>query len=191
MMPLSVMLIGMTLLGAASAARSEPNAAASLEGRVSRLSHVRGVAEHAQVTVAEGPGALAGFRLSPGVLRNTTPACAAAFSALNADAAYTQAINAVYDDARAIEPEAAKDCEAHLMPSYDPFGGWCKARGVVENTHSTKARLPVPFRVDAHADRRTRFAVEYFRPLCCTRRSVYPPDFIGFSSIQRRSSRCS
>jgi hypothetical protein len=180
-MPLSVMLIGLALLGAASAARPEPNTAASLEGRVSfnPLAQM-GVAEPSPVV--ESPSAIAGFRLSPGVLQATTPACAAAFSALNNDTAYTQAINAVYDDARAMEPEAAKECEKHLNPSYDPFGGWCKAEGWLRTrTRHRHDYSTLQGGCPCRQADSVRGGVQYFRPLYSEKRVLVPTRFHRFS----------
>ena len=64
-------------------------------------------------------------------------------------------------------------------------------RGVIENNVSNAqyygARLT--FRMDAHTDARTRSVVEYSTP--DRRMSTCPRPETGFSSIQRRTSRCS
>lgn len=146
MMSLSVMfIVGLTLMGAVSAARLEPAgfaSSATLEERALAMGQKGGaeLAEAGKVVAAERPHAFVGFTTG---LRDASPACSAAFDALNANAAYTQAINNVFDDAGAVGAQAAKECEAHLKPSYDPFGWWCKADATRYWTPDRRTDLPV------------------------------------------------
>jgi hypothetical protein len=128
-------VILLTLLSAASAARPHRGnvlALGPMNDQPQKI--IMGVAEQQQqqdvpATVTTTPAAQQQTALVvvPRGLTTLTPLCSAAYDLLNNDEGYVAAINAVFDDARAVGKAAGEKCYAALKPSYTPLGGYCTA----------------------------------------------------------------
>jgi hypothetical protein len=115
---LSFLLLA-SLAGGAAALRHEPQGTLSLAARLA----THATASDSGASVVESPS----FTVLDTSAMLLSTKCSVAYDILNKDQGYLDAMEKIYDDARAVGKAAAKECMRHLQPCVDKvIGGTCK-----------------------------------------------------------------
>lgn len=120
MTSITCVLLLTTLLSGASAARPRRGNVLAPGPPVNHDTRTQNVGFHAEAQVTS-------VLTAPRGLTTLTPSCSKAFDILNNDKGYLAAVDAVFDDARAVGKAVGEKCYAAMKPSLAPLGGKCTA----------------------------------------------------------------